>query len=108
MAGVPELSKSKYEADVKGKPGVTMIKFGATWCGPCRTLAPTIVEIANEFAGKANVYDVDVDKEQMLAGEFGIRGVPATYFLKDGKIVNQLVGLQPKKVYVDALNALLK
>ena len=102
------LRPNKAPSTVKKYEPAVGVAFGATWCGPCRTLAPIIAEIAKEFEGKAAVYDVDVDKEQNLAGEFSIRGVPATFFLKDGKLVNTLVGLQSKKAYVDVLNSLLK
>lgn len=89
-----------------GKP--VMIKFGASWCGPCRTLAPTIEELEKEYEGKALVGDVDVAEEENLAGNFGIRNVPTILFFdKNGQRVDKCVGLASKAVLEAKLNSLL-
>lgn len=88
-----------------GKPIV--IDFWATWCGPCKRLAPVIEELASEYDGKAIVGKCDVEDDEDLAAQFGVRNIPTVVFLKDGKEADRSVGLVPKAVLADKLNALL-
>jgi len=74
-----------------------MIDFWATWCGPCRMLAPTLDAIASEYEGKVAVGKCDVDDAQELAIQLGIRNIPTLVFFKDGKVVDRLVGLVSKQ-----------
>ena len=74
-----------------------MIDFWATWCGPCRMLAPTVDAIASEYEGKVAVGKCDVDDAQELAIQLGIRNIPTLVFFKDGKVVDRLVGLVSKQ-----------
>lgn len=74
-----------------------MIDFWATWCGPCRMLAPTVDAIASEYEGKVAIGKCDVDDAQELAIQLGIRNIPTLVFFKDGKVVDRLVGLVSKQ-----------
>ncbi|MBQ9547343.1 MAG: thioredoxin [Bacteroidales bacterium] len=84
-----------------------MIDFSATWCGPCKALAPTVEEIANEYEGKAVVAKADVDECPGAAAKFRIMSVPTVLFFKGGELKDKSVGNVPKHVLVEKLNALL-
>jgi len=84
-----------------------VVDFWAPWCGPCRMIAPVIEELAEEFDGKAKICKVNTDEEQDIAIKFGIRSIPTLIFLKDGEIVDQVIGAQSKQVLADKLNSIL-
>lgn len=84
--------------------GVLLVDFWATWCGPCRMIAPAIEELADEYAGKAVVGKVDVDECPELAIEYGIMSIPNVIIFKDGEILEQKVGAMPKQSYAAVLD----
>ena len=84
-----------------------MVDFWATWCGPCRALAPVVEELAHEFAGKAVVGKCNVDDCDDLPMNFGIRSIPTLLFFKNGQVVDRIVGAAPKADIAARLNALL-
>ncbi len=98
MAGqnVKTTTDSSFQEDVLGNATPAVVDFWATWCGPCRALAPVIEQLADENTGKINVYKLDVDENPDVAAKFGIRGIPTVLFFKDGKVVEQSVGVLPK------------
>lgn len=95
------------EMIASGKP--VMVDFGATWCGPCKALAPRIEEIEKEYEGKAMIGTADVDECSDLATKFRIRNVPTVLFFKGGsdQPVDKSVGLVAKETLTEKLNALL-
>ncbi len=105
MAKYIELTNDNFDATVN--EGVALVDFWAPWCGPCRMIAPVIEELAEEYDGKAKICKVNTDEEQEIAVKFGIRSIPTLIFLKDGQVVDQIVGAQSKQVLADKLNALL-
>ncbi|MBQ9955773.1 MAG: thioredoxin [Eggerthellaceae bacterium] len=90
------LSSAEFNEKVLGGTGKVLVDFFATWCGPCRMIAPAIEEIAAEKAGEVEVYKIDIDKSPDIAQQFGIRGVPTLMVFEGGKPVSQMVGAQPK------------
>ena len=84
-----------------------VVDFWATWCGPCRMMAPIIEELANEYDGKVVVGKCDVEECEELAAEFGIRNIPTILFFKDGDVVDKIVGAQPKAKLEEKINTLL-
>ncbi|WP_321313487.1 thioredoxin [Halarcobacter sp.] len=105
MANYIELTTENFESTVG--EGVSLVDFWAPWCGPCRMLSPIIDELATDFEGKANVCKVNTDEQQDLAVKFGVRSVPTILIMKNGEIVDQLIGAQPKQVFADKISAQL-
>ena len=85
------LNSQSFEEVIAGDQPV-LVDFWATWCGPCRMIAPVIEQVAAEFEGRAVVGKVDVDEEPGLAQRFGVMSIPTLVVLKDGKVVEQAVG----------------
>ena len=88
-----------------GKP--LIVDFFATWCGPCRVLAPIIEELANTYDGRIVVGKVDCDENPEICGQYGIRNIPTVLFFKDGQLVDKTVGAMPKGELVKRAEALL-
>jgi thioredoxin 1 len=84
-----------------------LVDFWATWCGPCRMIAPVVEELADEYEGRVKVCKLDVDSAQKTASEFGIRSIPTLLVFKGGKVADQVIGAVPKKQLTDKLNAIL-
>ncbi|WP_347923933.1 thioredoxin [Pontimicrobium sp. SW4] len=84
-----------------------LLDFYAEWCGPCQTLLPTIDKLSKEYEGKVEVQKVNIDKNSELAAQFGVRSIPALFFLKNSKIVDRTNGLQLESVLREKLDALL-
>ena len=99
-----ELTSENFDTTVSN--GLSLVDFWAPWCGPCRMLAPVIDELAGEFEGKANICKVNTDEEQDLAVKYGVRSIPTIIFMKDGEIVDQMVGAASKQALAEKLNAL--
>ena len=100
-----ELTSANFEETTK--EGVSMVDFWAPWCGPCRMIAPVIEELAADFEGKANVCKVNTDEEQELAVKFGVRSIPTILFMKNGEVVDTMVGASSKQAFADKINSLL-
>ncbi len=90
------LTEENFDKEVLQSDTPVLVDFWATWCAPCRMIAPVISAIAEEYEGKLKVGKVNVDENSQLAIRYGIRAIPTLLLFKEGKVVEQMVGVQPK------------
>ena len=102
-----ELNSANFEELVLKSDKPVLVDFWAQWCGPCRMVGPLVEEISNEYEGKAVVGKVDVDSNQEIAGQFGIRNIPTILFFKNGEVADKVVGAVPKAKLAEKLDALM-
>ena len=105
MAGKNTFSAtdSNFDSDIMKSSQLSLVDFWAEWCGPCRQLGPTIDAIADEYAGKLKVYKMNVDENPTIPTRFHVKGIPTLLLIKNGQVVDQLVGNHPKNVIVQAI-----
>ena len=102
-----EFTVGSFDSDVLQSDLPVLVDFWAEWCGPCKSIAPVIEEIAVEYKGKVRVGKVDVDQHNQIAMQFGVRSIPTLLILKEGKVVNQLVGAVPKNNITELLDQVI-
>ena len=90
------VTDATFESEIEKHEGLAVVDFWATWCGPCRAIAPVLDQLATEYAGRVKVTKVDVDLNQRTAMRFNVRSIPMLLFFKNGKVVDQVVGFQPR------------
>lgn len=98
---------NKEEFESIKNDGVVLVDFYAEWCGPCKMIAPVLEELSNEYEGNVNIVKVNVDNESALAQEYGVMSIPNLVLLKNGQVVKQVVGFQPKPALKELLNTVL-
>jgi len=99
------LDDSNFQSSIA--EGVTLVDFHADWCGPCRTIAPIIEELAGEMEGKAVIAKVDIDKAQEVASNFQVTSIPTLILFKDGKEVERVVGVKDKQSLSEMIGKVL-
>jgi thioredoxin 1 len=104
MADELILTENNFEVEVLKSDKPALVDFWAEWCGPCKMLGPVVEELAKEYSGRVKVGKVNVDKNQSLAEKYGIRGIPTIILFKDGKIVEQLTGVQSKERLIQMID----
>ncbi len=105
--GIIELTTDSWDKEVLQSSGLVMVDFWAVWCGPCRMIAPTVEELAKEYAGKVKVGKLNTDENSEIAGKYKIMGIPTIMFFKDGQKVDQVVGAVPKPQLKSKIESLL-
>jgi thioredoxin 1 len=101
---VVTLQDGTWDAEVLKSDKPVLVDFWATWCGPCKAIAPVVDEIAKDFKGKVKVGKLDVDHNQEVAGKYGIRSIPTLLVFKGGRVVDTIIGQVPKSKLTDALS----
>ena len=97
------VTDATFEKDVMKSATPVLVDFWAEWCGPCRSLAPKLEEIAGEMSGQVKIVKLNVDENPQTPGQYGIRGIPAMLLFKGGKQVGELVGNHPKESITEFL-----
>jgi len=101
------VSAADFESEVLKSETPVVVDFFATWCGPCKLIAPMLDQLAGEFEGTAKIVKLDVDQAKEIAIQYGVKSVPTLVFFKDGEIADKVVGAQPKSELKNKLNALV-
>jgi len=108
MAGnVSEISDGSFDADVLKSQVPCLVDFWAPWCGPCKSIAPVLEDLAKEFAGKVKFCKINVDDNPQTPTQYNVKGIPNLIFFKGGKVVEQIVGAVPKEQLVNAISKLI-
>ena len=94
-------------AEIISANKLVLVDFWATWCGPCKKVGPYVEQLAEEYADKAIIGKVDVDENQDLPMQFGVRNIPTILFIKDGQVVDKQIGAVAKNILEDKLKAIL-
>jgi thioredoxin 1 len=101
------ITDDNFEEEVLKSDKPVLIDFWATWCGPCRIIAPIVEEMATEYEGKAKIGKLDVDSNQQTSIKYGVRSIPTLLLFKDGELKETIIGAVPKAHLVDKLQSVL-
>ena len=101
------LTDANFQEKVLNGKGVIVVDFWAPWCSPCLILTPILEELAEEYKGKFQLAKMNVDENPQTAAKYGIQGIPTVMIFRDGQLVDQLVGLQPRDIFQSKIDAAL-
>ena len=104
---VVQLTDATFDAEVIKSDTPVLVDFWASWCAPCKAIAPVVDGLAESFAGKVKIAKLNVDENPATPGQFGVRGIPTLILFKDGQVVDQLVGAVPKNQLESLINKAL-
>ncbi|MGQ9819519.1 MAG: thioredoxin [Candidatus Kapaibacteriales bacterium] len=107
MANPIHVTDENFKTEVLKSPVPVIVDFWATWCAPCRLIAPIVAELSQEYDGKIKVCKLDVDNNPNTAIEYGVRSIPTLLFFKNGKVVGNIIGAVGKNVIVEHINRIL-
>ncbi|MGI6590898.1 MAG: thioredoxin [Eggerthellaceae bacterium] len=103
-----ELTSADFKQEILEGNAPAMIDFYADWCGPCRSMAPTVEQLSADYNGKVKIAKVNVDKNPDIAQQFGVMSIPTFAFFKNGRMVDSTLGAQPRAALEDRLQALMR
>jgi len=104
---VLDVTDASFEQDVLQAPVPVLVDFWAAWCGPCRMIGPIVEELAEEYKDRVRVAKMNVDDNAATPAQYGVRGIPALLFFKNGELVDQIIGAVPKTQVVGSLEKVL-
>jgi len=102
-ADVTSITDLEFKNQVLDSAQPVLVDFWATWCAPCRAIAPVVEELATQYKGKVKFHKMDIDEHQEVPQQYGIRSIPTLLLFKGGKVVEQIVGAVPKAKLEEAL-----
>ena len=104
---VKEYTSDDFKSEVVESDTPVLVDFWTEWCGPCKVIAPVVEELATDYKGKIKFGKVNVDDNNMVASEYGVRSIPTLLIFKNGSVVNQIVGAVPKEKITDILDTVI-
>src|SRR5690625_5273782 len=102
MSGILDVTDKTFSEETS--EGLVLADFWAPWCGPCKMIAPVLEELNEEMGDKVKIVKLNVDDNQETAGEYGVMSIPTLLLMKDGNVVDQVVGFQPKEALEELIN----
>jgi thioredoxin 1 len=103
MGNAVAVNEASFDEEVVKSSVPVLVDFWAAWCGPCRAIAPTVEELASEYAGKLKVVKVDVDENPDVSSRYGVQSIPTLLVFKGGEVVERLIGAYPKNMLLQKL-----
>ncbi|MFQ5579508.1 MAG: thioredoxin [Nitrospiria bacterium] len=107
MGNTVDVTSKSWEAEVLKHSGAVMVDFWASWCGPCKMIAPMIDELAGEYTGRLKVCKLNTDESPDISSQYQIMGIPSLLFFKEGKLVDKMVGAASKNQFKEKIEAII-
>ncbi|RME60144.1 MAG: thioredoxin [Candidatus Dadabacteria bacterium] len=108
MSGnIKEITDNDFETEVLKSETPVLVDFWAPWCGPCKSIAPVLDELANDYSGRLKIVKVNVDENQMTPAKYEVRGIPNLIFFKNGEVVDQVIGYVTKEQLSEVVDKVL-